>query len=1442
MTRAGSINSNKSASTVNSANVSKRGSVQRGSAAPSHLDADSQAGFRSDSIISADLHGERCSTVLGIGSIFNIRRKKKRGPGNATVQEDPTSHEVTFTITVSQAVPTDESEKLNPLVGVDREPTESSISNKKKKQAEAPKPIQYFHYAYHLIPPDDGEEETVADVVTFPTAAKVYGKGATVSENPGVKTWREGEKTWFTFQHNHKISVTKELLHKLFDHTLEVKVWNSREKVSSTTRFDRPKGFRFPGPKPGEDPEDIGGVKPTVFSQSRDFVSLQPKKYFSFRDDVYYSKRRDIYRMLPHEKVELEKKFADWADTNPELIPKAPGTGLPMDDKNPNGHKGLEESVYNMGGDGGAGGDREDGSPSGKIPHTIVGYQTSAAELEENMRTYSRLGRLAAASDRQDKPIATNKAMSVASSKGTRRNSAASRMSRKSVSIAHGGKKGGGGIGATSLDRAVDERNAHFHKYGLTSVSVRMSMLFAGLRSVTNRLDSPAEDVNDMFVTISLDDDLLNEQQREALNPMSIKIESTSAMPNTPMTYSELRKRCHPAYCRYKFGNLDWYKTPPKVQDRDIHWNDTNVVLLGMMDAAEVREIFRGGLFEVEIHDRDGRKVKQEKPAALFGEEPDDDKISSIALVANKRTVHNAFESKSTWDPFGVAKFDLSELLRGRKRLCLKTQIQQGPLPELLGLQTQGGEPGRMGTGQVVGNPTAVDGPVDLPLPVGEYLESGASMKLTVEITRLLATPAEVAKNELLPASEKCPFSRLVVYCEHSEQNSLHKVFSKIRLINSEALQLNYLPEQSIPAALKTYRLSDEQKTSGECDVITGVHVLDGKFHLLLLEGLRSGAITQLFEHIQAKSGDPSSSRLRLMFDSDLMFSSRLYASFGVSLFRVRIHESLSSIMIQPLLYVRDMVPKMSFDCLTKISQILQTSSLKDVVRNQLFPTVDMVKSMSKEFGIAYFQETNNNNASLDKKSKNASTKHGDSSKNKSAATELGKKSYKSSHKAKSQDIDLDFDDAILQHEDTDVKMFGSRLWTPLAMSNPEYEQMLRQRALDRERRNYVEENKDHVEKASVNNRNNNPKPRRFSAPLRSADDNGVYNYSSHTVNTTELSIDEMRDVLQQRYPGRLFTFMKEDFWNSGVMVPYNIQRAKTEAEMASRAKWMTKEGFQFPGMDSALADNLPERPLDEKRQEEINQFVWRENTLHEGQLKPALPFRDVFTWEHRKRDLDLRSKPERNFGMSMPETIMPAGDIKLQQEREVYNKMMKEWREKMAGRDPVLKFHRLNPATENMERGIKASNQIDKTAGLLKDSANRVSLGAGMSSEVPALGVVHYPSVDISAREAGYSPPPGLAQSESLGSYKGPFTLGDEEEKRMGNNVVSLRTQRSLFIDPTATHFRLINPTKNKLSTRRIEPLTQEEKNNLLFTPAAKIETEQMVEREKQVPLIRAS
>jgi len=431
-------------------------------------------------------------------------------------------------------------------------------------------------------------------------------------------------------------------------------------------------------------------------------------------------------------------------------------------------------------------------------------------------------------------------------------------------------------------------------------------------------------------------------------------------------------------------------------------------------------------------------------------------------------------------------------------------------------------------------------------------------------------------------------------------------------------------------------------------------------------------------------------------------------------------------------------------------------------------------------------------------------------------------------------------------------------------MSNPEYEELLRQRAANvLPVRHYLAENKQQVQHVSNNNRAVKDRPPQFSTPYRSNEETGIHNYSSQTFNTTEMSIDELRNFLSERYPGRLFTFMKDPFWNSGVMVPHNIKQTALEAELMQKEKWMTPEGFQFPGMNSALGDNEPKLPLDEQRLEEIRNFVWRENTLHEGQLKPALAFRDVFQWDYRKQDLDLRSRPPPDFGQTMPNSIMMAGDTKLQEERENYDKLMKEWRGKLGGRDPVLRFHRVNPQTEAMERGHKASNQIDRTRGLLKDKNRRVeAVGAAGTGDVPALGVVHYPSVDTVAREAGFCPPPGLAQWDGEGhsgrnADKGPFTLGDDEEKHVGNNLVSLKSQRSATtrpgilgdsdasIDGHLPQFRLINPVRHRLWRKAIEPLNDSEKENYLFEqPTADTNNVecQMVERETKMPLIAAN
>ena len=76
--------------------------------------------------------------------------------------------------------------------------------------------------------------------------------------------------------------ITKEVLLNIFDHSLELRIWDSKDKVSARARFDRPKAFRLPAG--GENEEDAGNhggnanVKALVLKQSLSHAQLQPKE------------------------------------------------------------------------------------------------------------------------------------------------------------------------------------------------------------------------------------------------------------------------------------------------------------------------------------------------------------------------------------------------------------------------------------------------------------------------------------------------------------------------------------------------------------------------------------------------------------------------------------------------------------------------------------------------------------------------------------------------------------------------------------------------------------------------------------------------------------------------------------------------------------------------------------------------------------------------------------------------------------------------------------------------------------------------------------------------------------------------------------------------------------------------------------------------------------
>ena len=67
-------------------------------------------------------------------------------------------------------------------------------------------------------------------------------------------------------------------------------------------------------------------------------------------------------------------------------------------------------------------------------------------------------------------------------------------------------------------------------------------------------------------------------------------------------------------------------------------------------------------------------------------------------------------------------------------------------------------------------------------------------------------------------------------------------------------------------------------------------------------------------------SSDPL--KFNVLYNSDMFFHERLYASLDVDLCRVRLHEPLTTIMQNPLLYVRDLVPKPCFEALAKLDKV----------------------------------------------------------------------------------------------------------------------------------------------------------------------------------------------------------------------------------------------------------------------------------------------------------------------------------------------------------------------------------------------------------------------------------------------------------------------------------------------------------------------------------------
>lgn len=1189
--------------------------------------------------------------------------------------------------------------KCSPTVEKDPDP----------KRADLVQVQNYFHCQYKLLPED--KDYVRADVVTFGEAAKLYADG----ETKVLRVWLEGGFTWVAWTSTRRLRVTQDSLLKMFKHKCELKFWDSKDKVSAKARFDRPKAFRLPATK-SADEVDLDNV--------RSLLQLEGKINRLLGSLSLVSDRHKTSRFHG-------PGIMSQSTINPES-----STESTSNSKKVNFDESREKHLQT-----------KRSSNDHFISATDSKIDVKVRVDKNNNPEFKNLLSLAS-SGAKPLPVDTEETEEI---------NVKPRQEAFNSNRSKGRKKNAKNDIYSSLMNKDALTSEHIHKNGLSSVSVQLKRLFTTSRSVSCCMPKRMGTVEELIMILTLDSPLLSDIQADSLNPMTLTVGSAMEMPNNGMSFEELSLKCIPPYIKYKFLDSNEFVSAKKKHQKDLVYNEYDVVLLGTMSKELLQEYLLGPPLKIEIHDRDPKQDLKER-SGIFGTHKDDEHISSITFSSN--SVHNGGYDEPFSVHCGIAEFDLSELLRGERLLTLVSPIRN------LTRSSDNKSPDKV---------AKIKG---FSIPPGDYLGRGSELKIKVELSRSLikkmtldSTHQLVSPLNMNPRLSECPFSRMVYVFDYKNKKFLKEIIGEITQINATSLNLLSYPPEVIAAALSTYKLTDEQKDDKLLDIITGCQIIDGVYHVFIVEGLTNLGIKKLWDKLDHPECTEDS-HFRILYNSSLTFSKRIFLSLDVDLTRVRLHQPLRDIVQQPLLYVRDILPRKCFQAVTKLFQLTQCTSLHNAIRNEMLPTADMIISLSKEFGVPLTDED---------------FTEGDSNEN----TRLKNES-----------------DLYMPECNENVYSKKTKLRAiPLDMENEAYEKLLEERK-DKPEKDYICSNVKYLLSLS---KKKDPTPGIACNNIEVA-----HNYSSQSLNSTEMAKEKLRHLMSSD-PNSRFTYCHE--YNSATVVPVSREKVAKENEEKSRDEWKTSNGFIFPGFKSALESNAQPIPIDLARKDELS-LPWRENILHRNILKPSVD-RIYFNYEDRGLDFDTLSTPPNFFGKPAPVTIHAAGDTLANEKLNAKMKDLMKWRDKLVVDDTEFKTHRCLIATELTDQGAKSSNQHARLQDLLKSEPQKFALKhPGLTlSPIPALSVVSYPNVESKRRDNTHPNDPVVnASTKNVG-----FHPGEEEGKSWSQDINTIPIKdynHSYFEKLNGKDFRFVQTDKERVLPK-IKPLEEADVKNHLFSMA---------------------
>lgn len=449
-------------------------------------------------------------------------------------------------------------------------------------------------------------------------------------------------------------------------------------------------------------------------------------------------------------------------------------------------------------------------------------------------------------------------------------------------------------------------------------------------------------------VRLELSRPLLSPELAETLNPLVVRPQALSDLPDLPGAREALDTACEAPHVVFALPGLEAPAKAPatavgawrmvdaemrlSVRTATFEGAAPTVVLAGELDQAELyARCLRGAPFEVLVYDRTERAPAGEEGAAAEasaaageggeaaagaeaagggGGEPGSGAGAAPAAAAG---VMGRAEPGH-----GAVKVSLAPFCNGARAIDL-----DAPVVAIHKMLTNGQDP-------------------SWSTRPGLYMQAGAELRMSLR----LATPL------VRPHADR-PFVRLVASMAYEDTELMNAVLSVARACNARALGLSGSPGHVLKT-LVTYQFTEEQQNDHALDVVTGFQLIDGATRAVVVEGLPGGSLRELLAAARALCTPAARAtwpRRRLLVNDRLAYSARLYGGLGADVRPLKLRAKLAQIVASPATFA---VGKVKEDCMAAVKRLhalSQSRWMRQVEHMKLLPTEAMLSAIDKKFG-----------------------------------------------------------------------------------------------------------------------------------------------------------------------------------------------------------------------------------------------------------------------------------------------------------------------------------------------------------------------------------------------------------------------------------------------------------------------------------------------------------